>query len=532
MRQSDPAAEYVRQLREPGAYPDAPERVDIIETHISRVLLAGDTVYKIKKSVALDFVDQSTVAMRERLCRAEVALNRSLAGDVYLGIAPIVRARDGRYTVDGEPASGEVVDYAVKMRRLPAERSLERLLAAGLAPPDAAERLARRLIRFHEAAAVVANEREFAGAAAARAWWNREYSSAEGLIGAAGGAAAAVELRGFIEETLAGEAELLDQRLADGRVVEGHGDLRAEHVYLLEERDDPVIVDCVEFSEAFNFRYLDIGYDIAFLAMDLEALGHAALGDEFAGRYLAAANDETLGILQPLHRALRAFVRGKIESLRAEDSAQPNRIRARHRAAAAHFLDLAASYASRRRHPQVIAMCGPPASGKSTVGASLAGRIGAAYLSSDRLRKELAGINPRTRATAAIGSGLYSREATRRTFAELERRAHAHLAAGRTVVLDAMHGRVSDRTSARALATAHDVPFLIAELRLDDATARARIAGREHDPLRVSDAGADVYAVQRERFQPVRPEEGRHITLDATGNPGTLAMEIAAALRP
>ena len=290
MKQGDSPSEYVRQLRNPGAYPGGPVRVDIIATHISRVLLAGGMVYKTKKEVTLDFVDQSTVEMRQRLCHAEVALNRRLAGDVYLGVAPIVRSQDGLYTVDGQPGAGEVVDYAVKMRRLPAERSLDRLLAAGLAPSDTAERLVRRLIGFHEAAAVVADKRKFAGADAARAWWDRERSSAENLIGAAGSSAAAVELYGFIEETLDREAELLNGRLATGRVVEGHGDLRAEHVYLMEDGDEPVIVDCVEFSEEFHFRYLDIGYDIAFLAMDLEALGHPALGDEFVGRYLAAAN--------------------------------------------------------------------------------------------------------------------------------------------------------------------------------------------------------------------------------------------------
>ena len=534
MEHSETTPEYVRHLRDPRVYPGNQDRVDVVETHVSRVFLAGDCAYKTKKEIRLDFVDQTQAATRESLCRAEVALNARLAPHVYLGVIPIVRMPDGNYVVDGDPAAGEVVEHAVKMRRLPPERTLENLLADDRAPADAVERLARTLIRFHEAAAIVANERQFAGAPAVRAWWDRECAAAANLVTPADKGGRGPALRAFIEETITREAPLFDERLAHGRVVEGHGDIRAEHVYLIESGDrayaEATVIDCIEFSEDFHFRYLDVGYDIAFLAMDLEALGHAEQGDEVAGRYLAAAADETLGVLQPFHRALRAYVRAKVESIRAADPAEGAAGRRRHASAASRLLDLATDYAVRRAPPQVIAMCGPPASGKSTVGATLAARIGAAYLASDALRKELAGIDPRTRAGAAVGAGIYSAESTRRTFAELKRRAHEHLRAGRPVVLDAMHGRVTDRATVRAIAGAHDVPFLIAELRADERTTHARIIGRERDPLRISDAGLDVYRAQRERFQPVQPEEGPHVALDSTHAPGALARQIAASL--
>ena len=294
--------------------------------------------------------------------------------------------------------------------------------------------------------------------------------------------------------------------------------------------EDLAIVDCIEFSEWYHFRYLDAGYDVAFLAMDLEALGYAELGDEIAGRYIAASGDETMGVLQPLHRAFRAFVRGKVESIGAHAAEVSEEQRAELAESAARFFRLAASYGERRAQPSLVVMCGLPATGKSTVAGTLAGRIGAAYVSSDIVRKQLAGIDPRERADDAFRAGLYSPEMTERTYAELRRRVGEHLGAGRAVIIDAMHGRASEREAARALAAEHGVPCLVAELRLDEAAAHARIAAREDDPLRTSDATEDVYALQRDRFEAVGSGEGASITLDASRSPGALAREIAEAL--
>ncbi len=524
--------EYVRALLDPAAYPHAPAGVELRQTHISWVFLAGDLVYKTKKPVDFGFISQIEAETRERFCHAELRLNRRLAPGVYRGVVPIVRMPDGRHAAEGDPSAGEVVEHAVKMRRLPDDRTLERLLAAGEAPSDLAERLARRLIAFHESAAVVPNDPDFAGAPAERAWWAREYGEAAPFIGDTWRPEDAAATRAFIEDTLDRDAALFDERLAAGRVIEGHGDLRAAHVYLLgDDADEAItIVDCIEFNEQFHFRYLDAGYDVAFLAMDLEALGHADLGDELAGRYLAAAGDETLGLLQPLHRAYRAFVRGKVESIGARAPETPEEQARALAASAARFFRLAASYAERRAAPQLVALSGLPASGKSTGAATLACRVGAAYLSSDVVRKQLAGIDPRERVREEWRAGLYSPEMTERTYEELRARAARLLRGGRAVVLDAMHGRRSERDAVRALAAEHGAPATIAELRIDDATAHARIAGREDDPLRTSDATWAVYEAQRDGFEPIAPDEAPRLALDATRPPAALAREIADAL--
>ena len=523
--------EYVRALLDPAAYPSPPAVVELRQTHISYVFMAGDIVYKTKKPVDFGFIDQVAPETRERFCHAEVELNRRLAPEVYLGVVPVVRTAEGRIAIEpADAAGGEVIEWAVKMRRLPDERTLERLLAAGEAPASLAERLVARLISFHEGAAAVPDDPEFAGGAAEEAWWAREYGEAEPFIGDTWRPEDAAATRAFIEETLARERALFDRRLADGRVVEGHGDLRAGHVYVLDDAaHELAIVDCIEFSEWFHFRYLDVGYDVAFLAMDLEALGHPALGDEIAGRYCAAAHDETMGVLQPLHR-FRAFVRGKVETIGARAPEVPEEQRRALTASAGRYFELAAGYASRRAAPVVVVMTGLPATGKSTVAGTIACRIGAAYLSSDAVRKQLAGIDPRARAGDEFRAGLYAPEMTERTYRELHRRAAMHLARGRPVVLDAMHGREEERAAARALAQEHGVPHLIVGLGLDEAAARERIAGREDDPLRTSDATWEVYTMQRERYEAVGADEGASLALDASEAPGVLARTVAEAL--
>ena len=537
---------YVRGLLDPAAYPVRPEAVELVQTHISYVFLAGEVVYKTKKPVDFGFIDQVAPERREFFCHEELRLNRRLAPDVYLSVAPVVRLPDGRFLVDpGDGAgAGEVVEWAVKMRRLSDARTLDRLLASGAEPPRIVERLVRRLIAFHEAAAVVSNDPAYAGAEAVAGWWAREYSEAEGFIGATWRAADAAATRALAERTIEVEAGLFDDRLAAGRVVEGHGDLQAKHVYVLDTEPpaedgstdsggiDPglAIVDCIEFTDWFHFRYLDIGYDVAFLAMDLEAQGRAELGEEVAGRYIAAARDETMGVLQPLHRSFRAFVRGKVESIGANAPEVPAETREALAASAARYFRLSAAYAERRAGPALVVMCGLPGTGKSTVAGTLAGHSGAAYLSSDAVRKELAGLDPRARATAEYRAGLYTPEMHRRTYDEVRRRAGEHLAAGRPVVLDAMHGRASERAAAAELAAQYGVPLLIAELRLDDDEARARIEGRTDDPLRTSDATWDIYRQQQAEFEAVQPDEGPQLVLNAADPPASLALAIAAAL--
>ncbi len=533
---NDTLPEYVRGLLDPSAYPTPPERVDLIQTHISYVFLAGDVVYKTKKPVDFGFIEQMSVERRRAFCEAEVRLNARLAPDVYMAVVPVLRMADGTYQVEPRPAAGmqqvEVVEWAVKMRRLPDDRTLDRLLAAGALAPGVLERIVRRLVAFHEHAEVLGSDRaDFAGGAAVAAWWAREYGEATVDIHGTWREDEAAATNTFFTQTIERQQSLLNARLAEGRVVEGHGDLQAKHVYVLDDMGEHLaIVDCIEFSDWFQFRYLDAGYDVAFIAMDLEAQGHADLGDELAGRYIAAAHDETMGVLQPMHRGFRAFVRGKVESIGARAGELPPEQRAHLADSASRYYRLAADYARRQAPPALVVLCGLPGTGKSTVGGTLAGRIGAAYLSSDTVRKQLAGVDPRERVAERDREGLYAPGMNERTYEELRRRAAEHLAAGRPVVLDAMHGRAEERRAALDVARAAGVPALIAELRLSEADALTRIDARASDPNLTSDATREVYLASVGRFETVGSGEGTHLGLDASQGPAELAREIAEEL--
>lgn len=527
--ETDALPPFVRALLAPSAYPHRPASVSLVQTHISYVFLADDLVYKAKKPVNFGFIDQVAFEARERHARQEVVLNRRLAPDVYLGVVPIIERPDGSFTIDVPPAEGDrVVEWAVKMRRLPDDRTLDRLIEDDAVPYGLPERIAARLVTFHEAARVVENDPAFAGAEGERNWWAREYREAEGNIGGTWLAEDARALREFVAATLEREADLFDQRLVAGRVVEGHGDLHAKHIYTLGPRaEDLVIVDCIEFTEWFHFRYLDVGYDLAFLAMDLEARGRIDLGDEVAGRYLAATADETLGVLQPLHRAFRAFVRGKVESIGANAPEVPAAQRAELAASAAAYFRLAAEFTRRRAQPALVVLCGPSGTGKSLIGATLASRIGAAYVSSDAVRKQLAGVPPHSHSNDAA---LYSPGMSDRTYAEVRRRAAEHLALGRAVVLDATHGRAVDRQAGREVARVAGVPSVLVVLSLTDDAALARIEARQRDPLAISDATPEVYRRQVESFDPVSSREGAHLSLDASQSLLDLVEAIEQAL--
>ncbi len=528
--EGDPLPPFVRGLLRPEAYPHSPRSVTLVQTHISYVWIADDLVYKAKKPVNFGFVDQVAPEARERHCRLEVDLNRRLAPDVYLDVVPIVRASDGSFAVDRPEAEGEVVEWAVKMRRLPDDRTLDRLLEADQAPWDISRRIASKLADFHASARVIENDPAFAGAEAERAWWARELSEAEGNIGGTWRPQDAQALQAFVAESLERDASLFDERLAQGRVVEGHGDLHAKHVYVLGPTpEDLVIVDCVEFTEWYHFRYLDRGFDVAFIAMDLESRGHRSLGDEVAGYYIAATEDETMGVLQPLHRAWRAFIRGKVESIGANDPRIPEADRAALAASASNYFRLASTFASRRREPVLVVLCGISGTGKTTVGGVLSGRIGAALVSTDPVRRDVArarGLD--TTMWQEYEANAYSPEMNREVYEEMRRRARAHLQAGRPVILDGTHRRASDRQEALAVARDLGVPALVVELRMTDDAALARVVNRER--LQGGEPNAEAFRRHVEEFDALTSREGNVLALDAAQEPVSLAEQIEEEL--
>lgn len=324
-------------LRRRDAYPDAARRVEAIQTHMSWVFLADGWAYKLKKPVRRDFLDFSTPEARRRDCEAEVRLNRRLAPDVYLGVVPLTRDATGRLALGG---TGEAIDWLVKMRRLPAERMLDRVLASGTAGPAVARRVAEMLAGFHRSLATIEITPE-----AYRRRLARDVEACRAELERPDYGIPLDEARSpaqALAEFLSARAAELDRRVIDGRIVEGHGDLRPEHVCLIEP---PVVIDCLAFNR--DFRVLDGLDEIAYLAMECERLDHRSFGAQLIAAYREAAHEDAPKELVHCYCAYRALVRAKIAALHTHDAASgeaPKWI-----ARAREYLALAASHARELR---------------------------------------------------------------------------------------------------------------------------------------------------------------------------------------
>lgn len=294
--------EKVAFLQQPEAYPEAPERVETIETHMAWVFLTDRHVYKMKKPVHYDELDFRTPERRQWACKEEVRLNRRLAGDVYRGVVPLVLDPQGDLTLGG---SGDVVDWLVKMTRLPADRMLDVMVRAHTVQADEVEQAAHQLATFYDEADPVSIEPVAYRAgieqdidATARALLQSAYHVSRPQVRAVAEAQSS-----FVEQ----EADLLQQRVQQGHFVEGHGDLRPEHVCLT---DPPVIFDCLEFDR--SLRLLDPADELAFLAMECEWLGGPSVGQLLFDTYTEVTGDRPAERLVHFYKSYRAFQRARI----------------------------------------------------------------------------------------------------------------------------------------------------------------------------------------------------------------------------
>lgn len=471
----------------PYCWSPAREGAELRETHISWVVLEGDRAYKIKKPVRLAFLDYESLERRHALCREEVRLNRRLAPDVYLGVDALVPA-DGCVRPGPEDAPG-ALEYAVVMRRYDESRTLARQLGAGGVGEGEVRAVGRRLAEFHAGAALPAD----AGGSVAAL----EQMLAENLATLRDLGADVDDAERLVDAVLGGRRDELLGRARSGLVRDGHGDLRAEHVVL--ERGIE-IVDCVEFDPAL--REIDVGLDLAFLVMDL--IRHdQRLAVALVAAYRDAGGDPGDDALVAFFAAQRALIRAKVALVRAGQVGVADA--ARRRAHAHELLALAARLAWQVRLGPAAVICGPAASGKSTLAAALAGQADVAVVSSDVVRKELLGLDPRERAP----DDAYRPEIDRRTYEELGRRARELV----PVVVDATCRRRADR---RVFVEAYGGDPVWIECRAPAEVLAARATARARDPLRVSDADAEIAVRQVGEWEPLH---AGHVTIDTDREP-------------
>lgn len=484
----DELAIAVRELE--GLGPDA--SVEIVQTHISIVLIAGPHVFKLKKPVKLPFLDFSSREARRRACDDEVRLNRRLCPDVYLGVLPLHRGPRGlNFRGDGEE-----IDAAVHMKRLPAERMLDRLLAHGAVSRSEIEALARQVAAFHRGAARGPDVQAAGDPRRLVDLMRANFVETRAVVGSVFDPVLHARLEELERSDSAALLPILERRAREDHIVDGHGDLHARNVCMT---DPPTIYDCIEFNA--EFRCLDTATENAFMAMDLRYRGHRELADVYVRAYAEASGDvEQVALMPPLLR-YRALVRAKVAAIASQEPELSAEDRAQSVLSARRHLRLAAATALERNGRLFIAACGPPASGKSALLETLAREAGFELFQSDRVRKELAGVAPTSRLPAAA----YSSEWNERTYAELLRRVAESSSA--VVLLDATWQSRARRDALRTLANSRGARVLFVDLDVPETVIRARLARRAHDPSTISDADVGVYERFLRTFERPGPDE-------------------------
>jgi uncharacterized protein len=500
------AADWSRVAR-PDAFPEEPRaaQVEWIQTHLSHVFLTAARVYKFRKPVDLGFVRFTSLEERNRDCLREVALNRRLAPDVYLGVAPLLGPPDRpRIGVAAETLAAADVEHCVVMRRLAAGRDALSLLERGALGAAEIDALAGLLAAFHRANRLGApapfNRDEWLAHCTGPVEDNYAALAAEPQEAAP--RALVARARDLARSFAARHPDRFEIRRSEGRAVEGHGDLRLEHVWFEDAGHPPVVIDCVEFSEPL--RRIDAASEVAFAAMDLRYRG-SALAERVLRSYARESDDFGLYAVVDYFVAYRAAVRAKVAALAARDEAVPPAQRGRAAESARRHLLLAVDALEKSGAPSLVIVSGIVGTGKSTVAARLADRLDAVVVASDRVRKRLFAAAPTDRLAEAWGRGAYAPEHTDRVYAGLLERARSVIDSGRTAILDATFSKRAQRDAALRFAGELGCAAFLVEAHCEPDVARERMARRKAAGTDPSDAGPESYAPSARRFEP--PEE-------------------------
>ncbi|MBI4329567.1 MAG: AAA family ATPase [Chloroflexi bacterium] len=491
----------VQLLLDPASYPEKPQRIEHVQTHISHVFLTGTHAYKLKKAVGFGFLDFTTLEKRRFYCEEEVRLNRRLSPEIYLGVVPVVRRADGSLAL-GE--TGEAVDYTVKMLQLPQERMLDARLRRGDVTTEMVDALGRRVAEFHQQAETGPQIAKAGDLDSVRFNVEENFEQTAAVIDVTIPQADYQATAAYSRAFLLKRAELFHLRARDGHVRDCHGDLRPAQVCLVDDRI--YILDCIEFND--RFRYSDTAADVAFMSMELEAAGRPDLARAFLLGYRQKAHDEALPEMLPFYQCYRAYVRGKVAGFRLS---QPD-LSAEERKAtlveARHYFGLAVNYAQTPVGPILLLVGGLVGTGKTTLATGVSRERGYAYLSSDVVRKELAAIPATQHAYVSFGAGIYTPAFTHRTYQELARRAQALLASGRSVVVDATFSLPEERSLFVQTAKSAGAELRFALCAAPESVIRERLEQRVREGTSPSDGRWEIYIKQRETFQPPSEREG------------------------
>jgi aminoglycoside phosphotransferase family enzyme/predicted kinase len=471
----------VQQMTSPDFYPHPPGQVTHLQTHISDVFLAGDVVYKIKKPVNLGFLDFTTLEKRAGFCSEEVRLNQRLTSGIYLGVETITRDKDG-FRLNG---TGRPVEHAVKMRRLPDENTLTSMLRANLVSESFVNRLVQTLVDFYQTSTLKETEmKRFGSFGYIKNKCRENFQQMPDFSDSLPHNRKIQFIQSATRIFLDRHKELFDRRIDHRHICDTHGDLKTEHVY---QYQGVQILDCIEFNQ--KFRYQDTASDLAFLAMDMEFLGHRPAALFLLSRYVDTANDPDLMQVIDFYKCYRAMVQVKVYHLQTQNMPEnADDEKARHIHQMEQYLKLGYQYAVKMACPVIWVVCGMIATGKSTVAKKLAAMFSIPLIRSDEVRKRLFDDLLETSEEKEFEQGMYAPEATSLVYGRMLLSAQTALDNGRSVILDATCRKLKERRDLLQLSKDASANIIFIECRCPDQEIKNRLKKRERHPS-VSDAG-------------------------------------------
>jgi uncharacterized protein len=470
-------------LSEPAAYPHPAGRIERIETHISWVFLAGEYAYKVKKPVALAFLDFSALEKRRFYCEEELRLNRRTAAGLYLDVVAIAEGPGGLRV----GAAGKPVEYALRMRRFPQEALADSLARRGGLRDTEVDAIAAAIAAFHAAIPAAPAGADYGTPERIAAPALANFEQLARLVADPADRVRLAELRAWTVGENARLREAFAARKRDGFVRECHGDLHLANIAFIDGR--PVPFDCIEFDP--GLRWIDVMNEVAFLAMDLIEHRLTAAGWRFLNAYLQATGDYAGVRVLRFYLVYRAMVRAMIACIRSQQPGAGEAAQGRAHREYGEYLALAGSLAKPAR-PALVLMHGLSGSGKTTIAQKLLEALGAVRVRSDVERKRLHGLAAGARTHAQPYSGIYGPESTRLTYERLKQVARDVVESGYCVIVDAAFLWRAEREQFRTLAGDLGAAFLLVSCRASDAALRRRVAQREAAASDASEAGVAV----------------------------------------
>jgi hypothetical protein len=501
----------LQSLQEPGLYAHAVGEIHVLETHISWVILTGDYAYKLKKSVNFGFLDFSTLEKRHFYCNEELRLNRRFAPDLYLDVVNITGSIE-QLSLNG---SGEVLEYAVRMRQFPQAGLLSRIAAEGKLSEAHVDEIAELVTQMHARAGNLPAGGEYGSPDSIHHWVMENFDHIRPSLTESRHRKQLASLEHWCEQQFTTRKSLLEARREAGYVRECHGDLHLGNLAQVDGRITPF--DCIEFNP--GLRWIDVMSEAAFLMMDVEDRGYPVLAYRFLNGYLQATGDYRGSGVLPYYLVYRALVRAKVAILRLGQADLDAHGQAAVWEDYESYMALAGSYIALRKRAVIITH-GVSGSGKSWWAAQLAERLGAIQIRSDVERKRLYGHTSDAATGSGISSGIYSAEAGLRTYQQLARLAEEVIDAGYPVIVDAAFLRRAERDRFRHLADGLGVPFLVLHFEADIDLLQSRIRERRRSGNDPSEAGNQVLEYQLRSQEPLQPDERAGLVeIDASREP-------------